>query len=222
VQLSVRIKSNSSKRLPIVFMSLAIALAVITVSLAYQSNSLPVSSSNSNLPGLVADASLFGNQVSLTQAHSLAKFSFRTPSFLPAGTSLDKVYVSNDGTIVRLFYNNSNLPDAAAFGGSIPFPAQIVIYAEASPTNPIPQFVSNEIPPIIIQAHNVNGASEITETISQGLGGNAVLVCGQQGYGVDQTGGQAATLTWWTNGVQYILTAKLSLSTLSSIAGSMC
>lgn len=202
-------------------MIVAVASASITLFLAFQSNSITLGT-NSNLPGLVADASSFGNQVSLTQAQSLVRFSFRAPTFLPAGTLLNRVYVSSDGSITRLFYNNSRLPDAAAFGGSLPFPAQVVIYAEISPTNPIPQFAGSDVPPIVVQAQNVNGGSGVTQTISQGLGGSLVSVCGNQGYGIDQTGGQAATLTWWANGVQYMITAKVPLSTIMSIGASMC
>jgi hypothetical protein len=122
--------------------------------------------------------------------------------------------------IVRLFYNSTSLPDAYAFGGSLPFPASLVIYYEATASNPIKQFFSAP-EPIVMQVQQNGQSTSSVQTIQQQPSGTLVSVCGVEGV-VQSEGTGQASLVWWNNGVLYLIWADLSTSQLLNIASSMC
>ncbi|MDV3243972.1 MAG: hypothetical protein LYZ66_02205 [Nitrososphaerales archaeon] len=200
----------------------AVALSLITVSLAFHLPS-PTTSNNGLTQGAVLPTQLLGTRVNSTEAQQQAAFHFRAPQYLPTNTTLFAVYLSDDRRTVRLFYNNSGLSDATE--GSLAFPAQIAITAEASETNPLNQIrdqMRGFLPPIIVQVQNPKGGTNAVQTIPQQIVGNMVTVCGVSGFGRDPLGNQSGALLWWSNGVTYIIKAGLPLSILELIADSMC
>lgn len=199
-----------------------LGLSTFTILLGVQLMNSTTKSDGSNIIGLTLPASLLGKAVNLTEAHRIATFQFNVPAFLPEGTTLGKVFISNNGEVVSLFYNNANLPDAKAFGGSLPVPAQLVIYIEASASNPVNQMVSGSVPPIVVQVQSPNGDISTVETIPQQPVGSILTTCAVNGFGRDHSGNEPGLVVWWKNGVFYLVTAKLPLPTLLLIANSMC
>jgi hypothetical protein len=214
---------TAKSKIGLVFLGIAVLFTAYLGVLAGVPSSSPPTNTSAFQPssGAVVLAGNLGNQMSLAQATSIATFKFQVPAFVPPGTTLSRVIVSKDDTIVRLFYNSTNLPDARAFAGSLPFSAALVIYYELSPYNPISS-LDGSIAPIVVQIqHNGHNASAV-QTINQGPIGDRVLVCGVTGIVQRASSYSGATLSWWSNGLLHIVSADTPTSEILQIGDSMC
>jgi hypothetical protein len=161
-----------------------------------------------------------GRDVTLVQATSSVSFKFHPPQSLPTGTTLARVMLSKDDSVVRLFYNSTSLPDAHAFGGSLPFPAALVVYYEFSPNNPFDSLGGN-VEPIIVQIQH-EGGPIVAQTIQQSPVGTSLLVCGVNGVTQTASPVSGGTLAWWSGGVLHIVVADATTSQLLQVANSTC
>lgn len=157
----------------------------------------------------------------LAEAQQRAVFLFTPPTDLPPQTTVEKVYITQDGRRVSLFYNNPTLSDAHS---TLPFAAQIIIYLTASETDSLSGIIeglSAPPAPVIAEVQFPNG-TRIVQTSSQSAVGSVVEVCGVTGFGRGAEGPQGAALTFWKDGVTYLIIAEVSLDRLTAIANSMC
>ena len=69
------------------------------------------------LEGFKSSESSLGDLVTLAEAQQNALFNFQVPRNLPAGTTLDRVYLASSKDLVLLFYDNPNLPRLSGSGG---------------------------------------------------------------------------------------------------------
>jgi len=69
--------------------------------------------------GFKMSESGLGDRLSLADAEQHALFDFSVPEKLPAGTTLERVYVSETRTLVHMFYSNRNFPRFSGSGGII-------------------------------------------------------------------------------------------------------
>lgn len=197
-----------------------ILLSVIALQAIHSSNSSTVNP-ESQMIGVVLSPDALGQPVNLAEAQRQAIFSFKVPQDLPAQTTLERATISQDNRIVRLFYNNPTLPDAQAFGGSLPFPAQMVIYMQVSESNPVSKVVGGQVQPIVVEVQDENG-KKVAQIIPQQPVGEIVKVCSVDGFGRDPKDSESGILIFWKDDVEYTIVAKLPLTKLVKIASSMC
>ncbi len=169
------------------------------------------------VPGFKASESSLGERLSLAEAHQDALFSFKVPNSLPAGTTLDRVYISDSKETVYIFYNNPNLPLFTG-SGSITTSLQIT-------TNFVGDVVDEaggeeELPMIVKVVED--GEERIVAEIPQDRHGVVVKVCATEGIGNDPSDTQKGLLSWSSDGVSYLISSRISLDRVIIIANSMC
>lgn len=173
--------------------------------------------SNSDGVGFTPPAIIFGTPVSLSAASAQATFPVKIPNVLPSGTAISHAYISGDSDTVYLFYSNSGMKEL-----NLPFPAQIEISESLSATDPIPLQTGGPVHPMIISGQQGDGPVTTFTSISQSSHATPYAVCGVIGVGSEIVGNDPATLVWWKGGVLYTVSGMNAVSTLQSIATSMC
>ena len=169
------------------------------------------------LEGFKSSESSLGDLVTLAEAQQNALFNFQVPRNLPAGTTLDRVYLAGSKDLVLLFYDNPNLPRLSGSGG-------VTTSLEITATfvgDVVEEDLGEDIP-IVIKVIE-DGEERIVAEIPQDGGvGVPVKICGMEGEGNDPSDTQNGLLRWNRDGVHYLIKSRISLDRLISIANSMC
>ena len=168
----------------------------------------------------VLQADRFGPIVSLLDARTLSGANFQPPQYLPFNLSLTQARAEKDAA--ALIYSSPSLGAAPNYVGNV---SMIVVVLNDGTSYSFPSSPTV----IITQVHSCtsirNSTVTCTDTFStttqpqRGPVPVKLTVSGHPGWGVDY--GNEATVTWWSNGVHYGISAPLPLQVLVDIAQSM-
>ena len=154
------------------------------------------------------------DRVSLEEARQLANFTFNTPSMLPCGTSLERVYITHDKRYVLRGYIHPEIPESH---NTVSFKSSITLTVESSMIDPVPRRLEPDR--VIIRGIDEDG-EKVIEVITPSSG-RTVKVCGRNAFANDASS-TAGGLQWWNDGVVYRITGRLPMNELVRIANSMC
>lgn len=170
------------------------------------------------LEGFMAPEDTLGNRVSLEEAQVGSNFSFTLPSRLPSGTTLDRIYLHENGDFVSVYYNNSRIQSQCYPGGRTEIEIQFVI----SDRDPVERLLVDPLPHRIID-EDEDGV-RVVEVPRGPRAGGVVNICNAEGWGIEPSDSPLRNggLIWWIDGLQYHISSRIPLNQILRIANSMC
>ena len=159
-----------------------------------------------------------GQQVSLEEAQRGFNFSFNVPSFLPRGTTLDRIYLHESGDFVSVYYNNSRIQSQCYPGGRTEIEIQFII----SDRDPVERLLVDPLPHRIL-VEDEDGV-RVVEVPREPRAGSVVSICSVEGWGIEPSDSplRNGQLIWWIEGLEYHITSRIPLNQILRIANSMC
>ena len=159
-----------------------------------------------------------GDRASLEEAQAGSNFSFILPSRLPSGTTLDRIYLHENGDFVSVYYNNSRIRSQCYPGGRTQIEIQFII----SDRDPVERLLVDPLPVRIID-RSEDGV-RVVEVPRGPRAGGVVNICNGVGWGIEPSDSPLRNggLIWWIDGLQYHISSRIPLNQILRIANSMC
>lgn len=163
--------------------------------------------------GFQLPESELGDRVSLDEARDA--FKFNVPTYLPRGTTLERVYVGGiNGEVVSIYYDNRNLQ---SFVQSIK--TSLVITIVQTDRDPIERMLV-DLPPVRLRVEDEEGVRVVE--VPRQRSGSLVTVCGVNAWANEPSDLGVGGLLWWMDGVEYQISGRMPVSQTMRIANSMC
>jgi len=160
-----------------IFASISVIATALTLAVALQ---LPDRSDERTfcLEGFMAPEGSLGNRVSLGEAQRGFNFSFSVPSRLPGGTTLDRIYLHENGDFVSVYYNNSRIQSHCYSGGKTEIEIKFII----SDRDPVERMLVDPSP-VRIRVEDEDGV-RVVEVPRAPRAGGVVRICSVDGWGM--------------------------------------
>ncbi len=169
------------------------------------------------LEGFRLNEESLGDRVSLEEAQAGSNFSFILPSRLPSGTTLDRIYLHENGDL-SVYYNNSRIQSQCYPGGRTEIEIQFII----SDRDPVERLLVDPLPVRIIDKDE--DGVRVVEVPRGPRAGGVVNICNVEGWGIEPSDSplRNGQLIWWIDGLESHIASRIPLNQILRIADSMC